>query len=434
MQSRGFARRRYPLGRHPVTGRVLHTSDWHLGRQIGRRYRRDAEFDAVLDEIVEIAADFAPHLIVHSGDLFDGRPTLDDVHRAAQALRRLGDIAPVVVVAGNHDTPNVLRFLDYVLTDMGNRADDLVRVRFATDARPGGLLIAEYPGQRPDATCRRAALPASQPVRLRLRRPRYGDRRLRRAHSLRPSRCLPPPGCRPWSGRPPDLRRTPLRRGGHPLPLRAAGLDHLRLRRRRRRPAGRRLRRTWAHPQTPERRPGRLSRALRRQPAPVGLRRDQRHQERRPGSDRPGQGAPDRPRCPELRPPPGSPDRDPGGDRAARRARRRRLGESGGGRRRPQPLPRRDTRQAAAAGDDRRHRGTLPRRRRAGAGPHGHHRGAAQHRRLAARLPARPRHHRARLGPRHGHLLRPAGRTGSRRTGPLLRGDAADRRHRRREP
>ena len=40
-------------------GRVFHTSDWHLGRQIGR-HRRDAEVDAVLNEIVEIAADFAP--------------------------------------------------------------------------------------------------------------------------------------------------------------------------------------------------------------------------------------------------------------------------------------------------------------------------------------------------------------------------------------
>lgn len=147
-----------------MTGRVLHTSDWHLGRQIGR-HRRDAEFDAVLDEIVEIAADFAPHLIVHSGDLFDGRPTLDDVHRAAQALRRLGDIAPVIVVAGNHDTANVLRFLDYVLTDMGNRAGDQVQVRFATDARPGGLLIAEYPAAD-DLTLRIGALPYLHPNRF----------------------------------------------------------------------------------------------------------------------------------------------------------------------------------------------------------------------------------------------------------------------------
>lgn len=147
-------------------GRVFHTSDWHLGRQIGR-HRRDAEFDAVLDEIVEIAADFAPDLIVHSGDLFDGpRPSLDDMRRAAHTLRRLGDIAPVLVVAGNHDTPYVLRFLEYVLNDMGNRARDQVRVRFATDARPDGLLLAEYPAADGDLTLRVGALPYLHPNRF----------------------------------------------------------------------------------------------------------------------------------------------------------------------------------------------------------------------------------------------------------------------------
>lgn len=149
-----------------MSARVCHTSDWHLGRQIGR-HRRDAEFDAVLNETVEIAAEFAPDLIVHSGDLFDGpRPSLDDVRRAAQALRRLGEIAPVVVVAGNHDTPYVLAFLRFVLTDMGNRDGDQVRVRFATEARPGGLLIAEYPAADGDLTVRIGALPYLHPNRF----------------------------------------------------------------------------------------------------------------------------------------------------------------------------------------------------------------------------------------------------------------------------
>lgn len=147
-------------------GRVFHTSDWHLGRQIGR-HRRDAEFDAILDEIVEIAADFAPDLVVHSGDLFDGvRPSLDDMRRAAFALRRLGDIAPVVVVAGNHDTPYVLAFLEYLLNDMGNRSGDQVRVRFAADARPEGLLIAEYPAADGNLTLRVGALPYLHPNRF----------------------------------------------------------------------------------------------------------------------------------------------------------------------------------------------------------------------------------------------------------------------------
>lgn len=146
--------------------RVFHTSDWHLGRQIGR-HRRDAEVDAVLDEIVDIAADFVPDLIVHSGDLFDGpRPGLDDMQRAAQALRRLGEIAPVVVVAGNHDTPYVLAFLEFVLNDMGTREADQVRVRFATDARPDRLLVADYPAAAGELSLRIGALPYLHPNRF----------------------------------------------------------------------------------------------------------------------------------------------------------------------------------------------------------------------------------------------------------------------------
>ncbi|MFC9470989.1 exonuclease SbcCD subunit D [Nocardia sp. NPDC056952] len=136
---------------------MFHTSDWHLGRQIGR-HRRDAEFDAVVNEIVDISADFAPDVIVHSGDLFDHRPGLDDFTRAAVALRRLGEIAPVVVVAGNHDNRNVLSFLDFMIRDVGTRPIAESRVRFATDARPGGLSITEFPA-RGGLTVRVGALP-----------------------------------------------------------------------------------------------------------------------------------------------------------------------------------------------------------------------------------------------------------------------------------
>ncbi|MEV6338722.1 exonuclease SbcCD subunit D [Nocardia vinacea] len=149
-----------------MTGRIFHTSDWHLGRQIGhRRYRRDDEFDAVLNEIIAIAEDFAPDLIVHSGDLFDGaRPSLDDLRRAADTLRRLGRIAPTVVVAGNHDTRAVLGFLQYVLEVTSGPSDH--RVRFATDTRTGGLLVAEYPAAGGEQTIRIGALPYLHPNRF----------------------------------------------------------------------------------------------------------------------------------------------------------------------------------------------------------------------------------------------------------------------------
>ncbi|MEW1926796.1 exonuclease SbcCD subunit D [Streptomyces sp. NPDC088360] len=149
-----------------MTGRIFHTSDWHLGRQLGR-HRRDTEVDAVLDEIIDITDDFAPDLIVHSGDLFDAsRPGLDDLRRAAQALRRLGEIAPVVVVAGNHDTRNVLAFLEFILNGTGIGEDGQARVRFATDARPDGLLVADYPTRDGELTLRIGALPYLHPNRF----------------------------------------------------------------------------------------------------------------------------------------------------------------------------------------------------------------------------------------------------------------------------
>ncbi|MGI8876435.1 MAG: metallophosphoesterase family protein, partial [Egibacteraceae bacterium] len=92
--------------------RLLHVSDWHLGVTLGR-VDRTADHVRVLDEIHAIAADFRPDLIVHSGDLFDGlRPPVAAMQLAAEALGRLSALAPMVVVAGNHDSRALFRVLD----------------------------------------------------------------------------------------------------------------------------------------------------------------------------------------------------------------------------------------------------------------------------------------------------------------------------------
>jgi exonuclease SbcD len=140
--------------------RLLHVSDWHIGRQIGR-HARDAEFDAVLDEIGQIARDAQPDLIVHSGDLFDVySPAVADLRRAVGALRELSAVAPVLVVRGNHDSPNLLRFLDGMQNGFGLRPAELRRIAFADTARApedGGVL--EYPAAGGEQTIRIAALP-----------------------------------------------------------------------------------------------------------------------------------------------------------------------------------------------------------------------------------------------------------------------------------
>lgn len=92
--------------------RVLHTSDWHLGVAC-RGESRASDHQALIDEMVAIAGAAGPDLIVHTGDLFDAaRPGYDDILRGLLGLRALAEIAPVVVLAGNHDSEGLFRVLD----------------------------------------------------------------------------------------------------------------------------------------------------------------------------------------------------------------------------------------------------------------------------------------------------------------------------------
>lgn len=83
--------------------RLLHTSDWHLGIELGTQSRR-ADHEIAVASVVEHCRDFRPDVVVHTGDLFDhSRPGADDQALAVEALRQLAEVAPVVVVGGNHD-------------------------------------------------------------------------------------------------------------------------------------------------------------------------------------------------------------------------------------------------------------------------------------------------------------------------------------------
>ena len=119
--------------------KLLHVSDWHLGRATYRESRAGDE-DAVLDQMVEHARALGPDLIVHTGDLFDSvRPSYDDMHRGFDALERLAAHAPVVVLRGNHDS--VLLFSMFARL-LGPRP----RITFVDRARrpsEGGILHFE---------------------------------------------------------------------------------------------------------------------------------------------------------------------------------------------------------------------------------------------------------------------------------------------------
>jgi exonuclease SbcD len=87
--------------------KVLHTSDWHVGKTIRGRSRID-EHRAVLAEIAQVADANAVHLVLVAGDLFDvAAPTPDAEDVVYNALLDLTAerTRPVVVIAGNHDSP-----------------------------------------------------------------------------------------------------------------------------------------------------------------------------------------------------------------------------------------------------------------------------------------------------------------------------------------
>ena len=84
--------------------RILHTSDWHVGKVLKGRNRNE-EHIRVLAQVVEIARAERPDLVIVAGDLYDtAAPTAEAtrlVTRALSALRKTG--ARVVAIGGNHD-------------------------------------------------------------------------------------------------------------------------------------------------------------------------------------------------------------------------------------------------------------------------------------------------------------------------------------------
>lgn len=147
--------------------RLLHISDTHFGRRVAGKLSRDAEFDRVIDQIVAVARDQRPDLIVHSGDMFDvALPATSELRRTLTLARRLAEAAPVVAIAGNHDFPGLFQVFDEIFDDGSARPGQARRVRFVsrpTASDSGGILT--YPAQDGAQSIRVAALPFVHPNR-----------------------------------------------------------------------------------------------------------------------------------------------------------------------------------------------------------------------------------------------------------------------------
>jgi exonuclease SbcD len=135
--------------------RLLHTSDWHLGRSLHRADLRAAQA-AFLDHLVDTARAEKVDAVLVSGDVYDRAvPPVDAVELCEDALNRLHDTGTrIVLISGNHDSARRLGFGSGLLDKAGVH----LRTRPGALARPvmledesGPVAVYGIPYLEPDA-------------------------------------------------------------------------------------------------------------------------------------------------------------------------------------------------------------------------------------------------------------------------------------------
>lgn len=111
--------------------KILHTSDWHLGKRLAN-FERIEEQQLFLDELIEIANTQQADAVLVAGDLFDTfNPPTQAVELFYKKLKQLSNnrLRPIIAIAGNHDSPDRIEAPDPL-------------------ARECGILFAGYPNSK----------------------------------------------------------------------------------------------------------------------------------------------------------------------------------------------------------------------------------------------------------------------------------------------
>ncbi len=101
--------------------KILHTSDWHLGKVL-EGYSRLPEQEKFIEELIEIADNQDVDLVLIAGDVYDTvNPSSQAVtlfYNTLKILSKNGE-RPIVVIAGNHDSPERLMAASPLARDYG---------------------------------------------------------------------------------------------------------------------------------------------------------------------------------------------------------------------------------------------------------------------------------------------------------------------------
>jgi len=121
--------------------KIMHTGDWHIGKIINQRHMTlDQEY--ILEALVKVMESEKPDVLVVAGDIYDRAvPPVEAVELLDKVLSKilLGLKIPILMIAGNHDSPDRLGFGSELLRDQGL----YIAGRFTRDI-PKVILTDEY--------------------------------------------------------------------------------------------------------------------------------------------------------------------------------------------------------------------------------------------------------------------------------------------------
>ncbi len=132
--------------------RILHTSDWHIGRRI-ENIPLEQEFDHFISWLIQVIDDEQVDLLIVAGDIFDtGMPSIQAQRQYYTAISRLAAtrLQKIIIINGNHDSANFLLAPRIVLSSLKT---------FISAGLPSDLdqIILPFPEQEPQVVI--AAVP-----------------------------------------------------------------------------------------------------------------------------------------------------------------------------------------------------------------------------------------------------------------------------------
>ncbi len=85
--------------------RILHTSDWHVGKRLASKRDRLLEQESVLDEIISVCERENVELVLIAGDVFDTyTPSAEAERLFYKTVKKMaGEDRAVLMISGNHD-------------------------------------------------------------------------------------------------------------------------------------------------------------------------------------------------------------------------------------------------------------------------------------------------------------------------------------------